>query len=325
SCYSSSDSEKEQQDLLRGIMSRRSLRLDDGLLDRGLPHSSASFSVGGTSWRSTRSLKSRRSQQLSVSCSESLLLSTPRRATGQSLLNSSLHSVASDASLLSSLLDDSSVRENTLIDTLWGLDHDIDPKESTMIAEQSTVLTDRTLIGSDDRCPKHSLQTLSRVYCKDCELHSDRKESTYCSSSKHTSPSPSSSSSSGPGPSGPAEPETSTIYCRDRSRRSRTAGVLVSVWDSVVSLLTVLSHQLMLHKHHDVTDVLQLWCDSSAVCVRRAAAGCVWLLTHTWQVCRRLLGTRTAHRPGGRSGRCGVMNLRGSGADQTELHPNGSL
>ncbi|KAL7373063.1 hypothetical protein ABVT39_026628 [Epinephelus coioides] len=252
SSYSSSvsDSEKEQQNLLPGIMSRRSLRLDDGLLDRSLPHSSASFSVGGTSWRSTRLLKSRRSQQHSVSCSESLLLNTPRKATSQSLLSSSLHSVASDASLLSSLLDDSSVQEATLVDNFWGLDHDLDPKESTIIAEQSTILADRTLIGSDGRCPKHPVQTLSRVYCKDCELHSDRKESTYCSSSKYTS---SSSSSPRPAPSEPAETETSTIYCRDRSRRSRTAGVLVSVWDCVVSLLTVLSHQLMLQKHHDVT------------------------------------------------------------------------
>nr|XP_033466609.1 SUN domain-containing protein 1-like isoform X6 [Epinephelus lanceolatus] len=306
-------------------MSRRSLRLDDGLLDRSLPHSSASFSVGGTSWRSTRSLKSRRSQQHSVSCSESLLLNTPHKATGQSLLNSSLHSVASDASLLSSLLDDSSVQEATLVDNFWGLDHDLDPKESTIIAEQSTILADRTLIGSDGRCPKHPVQTLSRVYCKDCELHSDRKESTYCSSSKYTS---SSSSSSRPAPSEPAETETSTIYCRDRSRRSRTAGVLVSVWDCVVSLLTVLSHQLMLQKHHDVTDVLQLWCDSSLLCVRRAAACCMSALTHTWQVLQRLVSTQTGYRRGdtdSQSGLCGVMNLKESTSCQKELHPNGSL
>ncbi|XP_027132923.1 SUN domain-containing protein 1 isoform X6 [Larimichthys crocea] len=198
-------------------MSRRSLRLDDGLLDRSLPHGSASFSVGGTSWRSTRSLKSRRSQQLSVSCSESLLLSTPRKLAGPLLLDSSLHSIASDASLLSSVLDDSSVQETTLVDTFWGLDQDVDPKESTIIAEHSTILADRTLIGSDDRCPKHLVQTLSRVYCQDCELHSDRKESTQCTSSRYTT----SSSVTGTGPSGPEEPETSTIYCRHR--KSRTA------------------------------------------------------------------------------------------------------
>ncbi|XP_072230064.1 uncharacterized protein [Leuresthes tenuis] len=109
-------------------MSRRSLRLDDGLLDRNLPHSSASFSVGGVSWRSNRSLKSRQSQRHSASCSESLLLLTPRNAAGPSILDSSLHSVASDASLISSLLDDSSIQENTLVGSFWGLDQDVDPK-----------------------------------------------------------------------------------------------------------------------------------------------------------------------------------------------------
>ncbi|XP_073346102.1 uncharacterized protein sun1a isoform X8 [Pagrus major] len=224
SSYSSaaSDSEKEQQIVF--TMSRRSLRLDDGLLDRGLPHSSASFSVGGPSWRSSRSLKSRRSQQLSVSCSESLLLSTPRKLTAPSLLNSS---VASDASLLSSLLDDSSVQESTMVDTFWGLDHDVDAKESTIVAEHSTILADRTLIGSD--CPKHPVQTLSRVYCKDCELQSDRKESTHCASSKYT---PTSSCVTGPRP-GPSETgaqETSTIYCRDRSRKNRTGTTAADVY-----------------------------------------------------------------------------------------------
>uniref|UniRef100_A0A671Y4A8 SUN domain-containing protein n=1 Tax=Sparus aurata TaxID=8175 RepID=A0A671Y4A8_SPAAU len=198
-------------------MSRRSLRLDDGLLDRGLPHSSTSFSVGGPSWRSSRSMKSRRSQQLSVSCSESLLLSTPRKLAAPSLLNSS---VASDASLLSSLLDASSVQESTMVDTFWGLDHDVDAKESTIVAEHSTVLADSTLIGSD--CPKHPVQTLSRVYCKDCELQSDREESTHCTSSKYTSTS-SAVTGPRPGPSGPGDQDTSTIYCRDRSRKNRTA------------------------------------------------------------------------------------------------------
>ncbi|XP_027132924.1 SUN domain-containing protein 2 isoform X7 [Larimichthys crocea] len=301
-------------------MSRRSLRLDDGLLDRSLPHGSASFSVGGTSWRSTRSLKSRRSQQLSVSCSESLLLSTPRKLAGPLLLDSSLHSIASDASLLSSVLDDSSVQETTLVDTFWGLDQDVDPKESTIIAEHSTILADRTLIGSDDRCPKHLVQTLSRVYCQDCELHSDRKESTQCTSSRYTT----SSSVTGTGPSGPEEPETSTIYCRHR--KSRTAGVLASAWDRsaacVMSLLTLL-HQLTLQKHHDVTDVLQLWLDSGLLCVSTAAARCVSVLTHLATKLPQVNRQTDTH--GARSSHCGVMDLRESTTDQEELHPTGPL
>uniref|UniRef100_A0A8D0CQ83 SUN domain-containing protein n=1 Tax=Sander lucioperca TaxID=283035 RepID=A0A8D0CQ83_SANLU len=247
-------------------MSRRSLRLDEGLLDRSLPLGSASFSAGGVGWRSTRSLKSRGSQH--ASSSTSLLLPTPRVATGQSLLNSSVHSVTSDASLLSSLLDESSVRESTLIDTFWGLDQDIDPKESTMVAEQSTVLADCTLIGSDGRCPKHVAQTISRVYCKDCEL----LDRTHVSSSKYS------------------EPETPTVYCRDRSRKSKT-------------------------------DVLQL-------CVRRAAAGCVSALKQTWQLFVKLLSrrhTQTENTRTARSGLCGVMNVRETLAGQKELHPNGSL
>ncbi|XP_031735749.1 uncharacterized protein LOC116401477 [Anarrhichthys ocellatus] len=258
------DSQKEHQDLL--IMSRRSLRLDEGLLDWSLPHSSASFSVGGASWRSNRSLKCRRSQHLSASCSESLLLTSPRRAT--SLLSSSLHSVASDASLLSSLLDESSVQESTLVDTFWGLDQDLDPKESTIVADQSS-------LDPDSRCPKHLVQTLSRVPCKDCEHQS---VSTNCSSSKYTSSS---------------EPEASTIYCRDRSHRSKT-------------------------------DVLQLWFLSSVLCVRRAAAGCASVLTHTWQVCQDLF-SQTDNTHAARSGLCGVMDLKESTTTQKELHPYGSL
>ncbi|XP_067344824.1 SUN domain-containing protein 1-like isoform X9 [Channa argus] len=218
--YTVSDSEKEQQivTLLQArTMSRRSLRLNDSLLDRSLPHSSASFSVGGgSSWRSSRSLRSRHSQQLSVSCSESLLAHTPRKQSGPLAHNSSLHSVASDASLLSSLLDESSIQETTMVDTLWGLDEENDPKESTIIADQSTVVADSTLTGSDECCPKYSVRTLNRVYCKDYE-----SVSTHCSSSKYT---PSSSSLlMGPEPLEHGETETSTIYCRDRSRKSRTA------------------------------------------------------------------------------------------------------
>ncbi|TKS89308.1 SUN domain-containing protein 1 [Collichthys lucidus] len=281
-----------------GVMSRRSLRLDDGLLDRSLPHGSASFSVGGTSWRSTRSLKSRRSQQLSVSCSESPPQHSSKLA-GPLLLDSSLHSIASDASLLSSVLDDSSVQETTLVDTFWGLDQDVDPK--------------------DGRCPKHLVQTLSRVYCQDCELHSDRKESTQCTSSRYTT----SSSVTGTGPSGPEEPETSTIYCRHR--KSRT-GVLASAWDRsaacVMSLLTLL-HQLTLQKHHDVTDVLQLWLDSVLLCVSTAAARCVSVLTHLATKLPQVNRQTDTH--GARSSHCGVMDLRESTTDQEELHPPGPL
>ncbi|KAF1373396.1 hypothetical protein PFLUV_G00238430 [Perca fluviatilis] len=100
-------------------------------------------------------------------------------------------------------------------------------KESTMVADQSTVLADCTLIGSDGRCPKHVAQTISRVYCKDCEL----LDRTHVSSSKYS------------------EPETPTVYCRDRIRKSKT-GVLASLWCCVLSLL---SRHLKLQKRFYLT------------------------------------------------------------------------
>ncbi|XP_041829305.1 SUN domain-containing protein 2-like isoform X5 [Melanotaenia boesemani] len=190
SSYSLSTSDWET-----GVMSRCSLRLDDGLLDHRLPHSSASFSVGGGEWRSSRSLKSRHSQRHSASCSESLLLRTPCKVAARSLHDSSVHSVVSDASLISSLLDESSIQESTMVDAFWGLDDDVDPKESTVVAEQSGEPVNSTQTGSD-RCTKHPAQTFgSRVYCKDCITRS---------------------------PSSPGETDT-TIYSRERSYRSTTA------------------------------------------------------------------------------------------------------
>ncbi|CAI5657955.1 unnamed protein product [Oreochromis niloticus] len=196
-------------------MSRRSLRLDEGLLDRSLPRGSASFSAGGGDWRSSRSLRSRRSQQHSVSCSESLL-DAPHKPAIMALHNSSLHSVASDASLLSSLQNESSIQEQTQVDAFW---------ESTIIAEQSSVALNSTLIGLDALCTKHPGQALSRVYCKDCSaLKSEPpldEEAAGSSSSKYTTDT--SSTLMVPGPSECEEPEPSTIYYRDRSRRRRTA------------------------------------------------------------------------------------------------------
>ncbi|XP_042069072.1 SUN domain-containing protein 2 isoform X3 [Haplochromis burtoni] len=282
STYSSSDSEKEQQvtSFLRArVMSRRSLRLDEGLLDRSLPRGSASFSAGGGDWRNSRSLRSRRSQQHSVSCSESLL-DAPHKPIVMALHNSSLHSVASDASLLSSLQNESSIQEQTQVDAFW---------ESTIIAEQSSVALNSTLIGLDTLCSKHPGQA-SRVFCKDCSaLKSEpplgEKEAGYTTDTSSTLMVPRASESE--------EPEPSTIYYRDRSRRRRT-------------------------------DVLQLWLDSCWLRIRRAAACCVSALTHTWQVCRGLkvnIQPDNGHRV--RPGRGGAMSLTES--SQRELQPSGSL
>ncbi|KAM9773226.1 uncharacterized protein ACBT44_002924 isoform 8-T10 [Syngnathus typhle] len=103
-----------------GSMSRRSQRLDNSLLDCRLPLGSASLNMGGNAWRNaSRMLKSHRPLQQSASCSESLLSSTPRKSSNQSL-----HGDITDASLLSSLLDKSSfheasMQESTGADNFW--------------------------------------------------------------------------------------------------------------------------------------------------------------------------------------------------------------
>jgi len=67
------------------------------------------------------------------------------------------------------------------------------------VAEESSEL-ENTLTGSHCRCAKHPVQTLSRVYCKDCSSRSAPKADL---SSR--------------------EPETSIVYSRERGRRTGEA------------------------------------------------------------------------------------------------------
>ncbi|XP_055746734.1 SUN domain-containing protein 1-like isoform X6 [Salvelinus fontinalis] len=214
-------------------MSRRSLRLHsttglygDDSLDSSLNHMyhSASFSAGGASLRDSKALKSRRSQQHSVSCSQSLLLTTPRKSQhGSQQHNSSLHSVAaSDASLLSSMLDKSCIQERTLVEGFWGLDDDSELKERTM--------TDYSMCEANGDINSAQTQTsmVNGSFCKDRTIHSDRND-TY---SKHSSTSARSATSK-QALTAPAASPPSTIYARDKSRKYRT-GVLVSFSDTCV-------------------------------------------------------------------------------------------
>ncbi|XP_061121111.1 LOW QUALITY PROTEIN: SUN domain-containing protein 2-like [Syngnathus typhle] len=180
-------------------MSRRSQRLDNSLLDCRLPLGSASLNMGGNAWRNARMLKSHRPLQQSASCSESLLSSTPRKSSNQSL-----HGDITDASLLSSLLDKSSfheasMQESTGADNFW---------EGTIMEEQNSTMADSVLIGSDIRChPKHSVQTPTRVSYKDgnCGV-SEHSTSNVLYAAAHSS-----------------VPEASTIYCKERRQPFRTA------------------------------------------------------------------------------------------------------
>ncbi|XP_042623209.1 SUN domain-containing protein 1-like isoform X4 [Cyprinus carpio] len=174
-------------------MSRRSLRLhtslshygDDSLLDPSLHHS-ASFSCDKT-------LKSRRAHHSFSGTTP--IVQTPRSASTSVLQahNSTLNSCApSDASLLSSLLDESSIQESTLVDSFW---------DQTIIAHYSTVEA------------KTQTSTAQNGYiCKDCSITSPSKNN----SSLHNATGHQVSFTQTP--STTSFPNT-TLYCRDKNRR----------------------------------------------------------------------------------------------------------
>uniref|UniRef100_A0A672NG37 SUN domain-containing protein 1-like n=1 Tax=Sinocyclocheilus grahami TaxID=75366 RepID=A0A672NG37_SINGR len=181
-------------------MSRRSLRLhtntshygDDGLLDSSLNHS-ASFSRDQT-------LKSRRAHHSVLGTPQ--IVQTPRSASTSILQaqNSTLNSCApSNASLLSSFLDESSIQQHTLVDSFWGLDEDCDVKDQTIIAHHSTVEA------------KTQTSTAQNGYiCKDCPNASPSKNnSSLHDATGHQAP-----------PSTASYPNT-TLYCRDKNRKHK--------------------------------------------------------------------------------------------------------
>uniref|UniRef100_A0A9J8B9X0 Sad1 and UNC84 domain containing 1a n=1 Tax=Cyprinus carpio carpio TaxID=630221 RepID=A0A9J8B9X0_CYPCA len=185
-------------------MSRRSLRLhtntshygDDSLLDSSLNHS-ASFSRDQT-------LKSRRAHHSVLGTPQ--IVQTPRSASTSILQahNSTLNSCApSNASLLSSFLDESSIQEHTLVDSFWGLDEDCDVKDQTIIAHHSTVEA------------KTQTSTAQNGYiCKDRPNDSPSKNySSLHDATGHQAP-----------PSTASYPNT-TLYCRDKNRKYKP-GVL---------------------------------------------------------------------------------------------------
>nr|XP_046212618.1 SUN domain-containing protein 1-like isoform X11 [Oncorhynchus gorbuscha] len=264
-------------------MSRRSLRLHsttglygDDSLDSSLNHMyhSASFSAGGASRRDSKALKSRRSQQHSVSCSQSLLLTTPLKSQhGSQQHNSSLHSVAaSDASLLSSMLDKSCIQERTLVEGFWGLDEDSELKERTM---------------TDSMCEANgninSAQTQTSMvngsFCKDRMIHLDRNDAL-TAYSKHSSTAARSATNK-QALTAPAASPSSTIYARDKSRKHRT-GVLVSFSDtcvrvirraaaSVASVFSLLLQSVLLRSRKEGTGSSVLWAGQKAGSAVRSA------------------------------------------------------
>ncbi|XP_047673184.1 SUN domain-containing protein 1 isoform X12 [Tachysurus fulvidraco] len=242
SSYSSSALEYEREHKLAPVfesprMTRRSLRLhtnsarygDDSLLDSSV-NRSVSFSTENRVHRESKTVKSRRSQR-SVSGS-STLLQTPvkSQSLAQQAHNSSMHScAASDASLLSSMLDESSIQERTLVDSFWGLDKDGDLKDQTLHTDHSFSLN-----NSGTHIAQTQTSTLHSGYiCSNCVAsRSDRRDALQAYSSSKTCSSSSCSYSSAAlhstavdgavsAPSAAFSSPHTTVYSRERSRRHR--------------------------------------------------------------------------------------------------------
>nr|XP_034988142.1 SUN domain-containing protein 1 isoform X5 [Zootoca vivipara] len=181
-------------------MSRRSLRLS--AVTYNTPedtHNEGIFGVGSGSYggkkafadQSTKFVKQRKS----VVKQSGSVRHTPRKSvpSSSSFSHSSFSSHASDGSLMSTILDESSIREQTAVDHFWGLDDDGDLKGG-----------DTTVIqGNGDLATVENQTTLSNGYtCSDCSMLSERKEVLTAYSA--------------------ARMPSSRIYSRDRSQKHKS-------------------------------------------------------------------------------------------------------
>ncbi|KGL72700.1 SUN domain-containing protein 1 [Tinamus guttatus] len=175
-------------------MSRRSLRLaaagfsksDDARNDT--LHDGAY--AGNLSLREQSSKMAK--QRRSMNKQSGTVRHTPRKNLSSSSIfsQSSFNSYASDTSMVSTILDESLIREQTEVDHFWGLDDDTDPKGSDM-----------TLVQGNGEVAPAEMQTavINGYTCNDCSMLSERKEVLTAYSPSHM--------------------PTSRIYSRDRSQK----------------------------------------------------------------------------------------------------------
>ncbi|XP_066054525.1 SUN domain-containing protein 1 isoform X3 [Chamaea fasciata] len=202
SSYSSSALDFETENKIDPVfdsprMSRRSLRLaaagysksDDGQSD-SLHDSSY---AGNMSFRDqSKVVKQRRSMNKQSGSGRHV----PRKNLSSSSIfsQSSFNSHASDTSMLSSILDESLIREQTEVDHFWGLDEEGDPKGS-----------DPALLQGNGGVAAAELQPVLNGYtCSDCSMLSERKEVLTAYSPSHV--------------------PSSRIYTRDRSQKHASRG-----------------------------------------------------------------------------------------------------
>ncbi|KAM9125678.1 SUN domain-containing protein 1 isoform 6-T10 [Pangshura tecta] len=203
-------------------MSRRSLRLvtagynatDDAQNDNIHCNSYiGNISLSDQSSRTAKQRKSMSKQSVTVK-------NTPRKNVSSSSIfsQSSFNSHASDTSVVSTVLDESLIQEQTEVDHFWGLDDD----ECDLKGGDTTVIQ-----GNGDIATAETQTTMINGYtCSDCSMLSERKEVLTAYSASHM--------------------PSSRIYSRDRSQkyksRKAASGVfwwLGTGWYQLVTLISL--------------------------------------------------------------------------------------
>ncbi|XP_034640418.1 SUN domain-containing protein 1 isoform X9 [Trachemys scripta elegans] len=227
SSYSSTALDFETENKLDPVfdsprMSRRSLRLvtagynatDDAQNDN--IHSNSYIGNMSLSDQSSRTAKQRKS----MSKQSVTMKNTPRKNVSSSSIfsQSSFNSHASDTSVVSTVLDESLIQEQTEVDHFWGLDDD----ECDIKGGDTTVIQ-----GNGDIATAETQTTMINGYtCSDCSMLSERKEVLTAYSASHM--------------------PSSRIYSRDRSQkyksRKAASGVfwwLGTGWYQLITLISL--------------------------------------------------------------------------------------
>uniref|UniRef100_A0A8C6YVX3 Sad1 and UNC84 domain containing 1 n=1 Tax=Nothoprocta perdicaria TaxID=30464 RepID=A0A8C6YVX3_NOTPE len=159
---------------------------------------------------------------------------TPRRNLSSSSIfsQSSFNSHASDTSMVSTVLDESLIREQTEVDHFWGLDDDTDPKGN--------------YTGNGEVAPAEVQTAVINGYtCSDCSMLSERKEVLTAYSASHV--------------------PSSRIYSRDRRGTyfymSKILRLVKHTAASFASLLVHLFQMVLLrlgYEHKGTSSVVEL-------------------------------------------------------------------
>ncbi|XP_072733878.1 SUN domain-containing protein 1 isoform X6 [Ciconia boyciana] len=180
-------------------MSRRSLRLAAAGFNKS--DDARSDTLRDSSYAGNMSFREQSSkmvkQRKSMNKQSGSVRHTPRKNLSSASIfsQSSFNSHASDASMVSTVLNESLIREQTEVDHFWGLDDEGDPKGS------DTTLTQ----GNGDIATAETQTTMINGYtCSDCSMLSERKEVLTAYSASHV--------------------PSSRIYSRDRSQKHASRG-----------------------------------------------------------------------------------------------------